>query len=58
MPVLKDISHHFVDLDEKKRDCIENVFNYEDKYLKENNSDFVFGVYEKQEATARSETYS
>ncbi len=47
MPVLKDISHHFVNLDEKKKRCIEKVFNHEDDYLKQNNSDFMFGIYEK-----------
>lgn len=47
MPVLKDISHHFVDLDDKKESCIENVFRYEDNYLTQNSSDFVFGIYEK-----------
>lgn len=47
MPVLKDISHHFIDLDERKKSCIERVFSYEDNYLKQNSSDFVFGIYEK-----------
>ncbi len=48
MPVLKDISHHFVNIDEKKKECIEKIFKHEDEYLKHNKSDFVFGIYEKE----------
>jgi len=48
MPVLKDISHHFVNLDAKKKRCLEDIFNYEDYYLKQNDSDFMFGIYEKR----------
>lgn len=47
MPVLKDISHHFVEPDERKKRCLEKVFEYEDEYLKQNKSDFMFGIYEK-----------
>jgi len=47
MPALKDISHHFVDLDEKKKRCLEKIFNYENQFLEQNNSDFLFGIYEK-----------
>ncbi len=47
MPALKDISHHFVDLDERKKRCIDNVFAFEDEYLRHNNSDFIFGIYKK-----------
>lgn len=45
MPVLKDISHHFINLNEEKKACLKKVFEYEDKYLTEHESDFVFGIY-------------
>jgi ubiquinone/menaquinone biosynthesis C-methylase UbiE len=47
MPVLKDLSHHFVVLNESNKKCLERVFEAEDEYLKHNTSDFVFGLYEK-----------
>ncbi|MFW6371927.1 MAG: class I SAM-dependent methyltransferase [Bacteroidota bacterium] len=46
MPVLKDISHHFITLDEYKTECLEKLFRYEDEYLKNHQSDFMFGIYE------------
>ncbi len=33
MNVLKDISHHFVQLDDKKNKILEDLFLFEDKYL-------------------------
>jgi len=48
MPVLKDISHNFIELDKRKLKCLEKIFDYEDKYLDRNKSDFVFGIYEKE----------
>lgn len=48
MSVLKDISHHFIDLDEEKKQTLESLFNYEDQYLTNNSSNFIFGVYQKQ----------
>lgn len=47
MNALKDISHHFADLDAPKTEVLESLFAFEDEYLKTNPSDFVFGVYEK-----------
>lgn len=47
MPVLKDISHHFTDLDDKKSSNLERIFSFEDDYLTHHASDFVFGIYEK-----------
>jgi ubiquinone/menaquinone biosynthesis C-methylase UbiE len=47
MPVLKDISHHFITPDEAGEKCIQRIFDYEDAYLREHKSDFVFGIYEK-----------
>lgn len=44
---LKDIAHHFVELDERKKKVLETLFKFEDGYLENHASDFVFGVYEK-----------
>ncbi len=49
MPALKDISHHFVHLDKRNKKCLEDIFDDEDEYLKQNKSDFIFGIYEKRE---------
>ncbi|WP_299442354.1 methyltransferase domain-containing protein [uncultured Aquimarina sp.] len=43
---LKDISHHFVELDEEKEKVLNKLFEFEDEYLKNHPSDFVFGIYE------------
>jgi len=48
MPVLKNISHHFIELDEEKKKLLVKIFDYEDKYLENNRSDFVFGIYERE----------
>lgn len=45
MPVLKDISHHFINLNEEKKACLKKIFEYEDNYLRKYKSDFVFGIY-------------
>tara|TARA_B110000090_G_scaffold190531_1_gene222353 strand:- start:6 stop:263 length:258 start_codon:yes stop_codon:yes gene_type:complete len=44
--VLRDISHHFVDLNEEKQQVLENIFKIEDEFLVTNSSDFVVGFYE------------
>jgi hypothetical protein len=44
--VLRDISHHFVDLNEEKKRVLENIFKIEDEFLVTNSSDFVVGFYE------------
>ncbi|WP_299275518.1 class I SAM-dependent methyltransferase [uncultured Psychroserpens sp.] len=49
MNALKDISHHFIDLDDEKTKALDAIFEFEDEYLKHNPSDFVFGVYRKPE---------
>ena len=49
MPVLKDISQHFVQPDEGQQKILNRLFAYEDAYLKNNPSDFVFGIYKKEE---------
>ena len=43
---LKDISHHFVELNSEKKAALEKVFELEDELLKKQASDYVFGVYE------------
>lgn len=47
MSTLKDISHHFVTLDAHKKEILDAIIAFEDTYLKDHKSDFVFGVYEK-----------
>ena len=47
MYALKDISHHFLDDSERSRSILNHLFEQEDEYLKSNQSDFYFGVYQK-----------
>lgn len=49
MNVLKDISHHFVELNDEKQEILQTLFDFEDEYLTQNSSDFVFGIYKKNE---------
>lgn len=42
---LKDLAHHFVELNEEKEDILNKLFEFEDNYLKKYPSDFIFGVY-------------
>ncbi|MDO9261054.1 MAG: class I SAM-dependent methyltransferase [Flavobacteriaceae bacterium] len=49
MNVLKDISHHFVKMDNEKEEILKKIFEFEDSYLLNNRSDFLFGIYEKKE---------
>ena len=51
MNVLKDISHNFIPLDDEKKKILEKLFDFEDKYLEQNTSDFIFGVYKKLDDT-------
>lgn len=46
MAALKDISHHFIELDDNKKKVLDRIFDYEDKYLENHQSDMVFGIYE------------
>jgi len=48
MNVLKDLSHHFVDTNDEKEKILNALFEFEDHYLKSNNSDFMFGIYQKK----------
>jgi ubiquinone/menaquinone biosynthesis C-methylase UbiE len=49
MGVLKNIAHNFLtsDSDMEKEQVLDALFAFEDDYLKKNQSDFVFGIYEK-----------
>ncbi|TXG34554.1 class I SAM-dependent methyltransferase [Seonamhaeicola maritimus] len=47
MTTLKDIAHHFIELDFEKKDILNNLFQFEDNYLKTHKSDFIFGIYKK-----------
>ncbi len=48
MSVFKDIAYHFVDLNDEKQQILDKLFKMEDDYLKENNSDFLVGFYQKK----------
>lgn len=45
LSALRDISHHFYNLNDEKEVILEKLFLLEDEYLKNNTSDYVFGVY-------------
>lgn len=45
MSALRDISHHFFEINKEKEEVLKNIFLFEDNYLLNNSSDFVFGVY-------------
>ena len=45
MPLFKDIAHHFTDGSAETQKLLEQVFQKETTFLKNNTSDFVFGVY-------------
>jgi len=46
MHVLKDISHHFLDMDSERKYILNSLFDFEDEYLQNQPSDFVFGIYQ------------
>lgn len=46
---LKDISHHFVELDPKKKEILHQIFQLEDEFLEKYPSDSVFGIYKVKE---------
>lgn len=43
---LKDIAHHFYELNPENKAILNDLFAFEDEYLKTHTSDFVFGVYQ------------
>ncbi len=46
MGALKHISHHFIEVDDDKLENLHRIMMFEDTYLNENKSDYIFGVYE------------
>lgn len=48
MTVLKDISNHFLELNGEKSLILTKLFDFEDIYLKNHSSNFIFGVYQKK----------
>lgn len=46
MNAIKDIAHNFVDENIEVNQTLQKLFDFEDEYLKENQSDFLFGVYQ------------
>ena len=42
---LKDIAHHFMTLNNEKEKILNQLFDFEDKYLKNHPSDHIFGIY-------------
>lgn len=45
IPALKDISHHFLELDDEKEKVLQAIFDIEDTYLQVYPSDYIFGIY-------------
>jgi ubiquinone/menaquinone biosynthesis C-methylase UbiE len=50
MSVLKDVAHHFVNIDSENIKCLNRIIKFEDEYLVNNSSDFIFGIYQKKAA--------
>lgn len=50
MHVLKDIAHHFIEMDEEKEKVLRQLFDMEDQYLMTRSSDFIFGIYQLKTA--------
>jgi ubiquinone/menaquinone biosynthesis C-methylase UbiE len=48
MSALRDISHHFYELNDEKEEILNHLFLLEDNYLKNHQSDLVFGIYENK----------
>ncbi|WP_026775616.1 class I SAM-dependent methyltransferase [Polaribacter sp. Hel_I_88] len=48
LSALRDISHHFYELNKEKEDVLNTLFKLEDNYLKKHQSDYVFGIYENR----------
>jgi ubiquinone/menaquinone biosynthesis C-methylase UbiE len=43
--VLKDIAHHFIELNDENQKILNQLFDFEDNYLKNHPSDHIFGIY-------------
>ncbi|MFD1614187.1 class I SAM-dependent methyltransferase [Gelatiniphilus marinus] len=51
MTLLKDLSQHFINLDLEKKALLDRLFEFEDNYIKNHASDFVFGIYQTTKKT-------
>ena len=47
MLTFKDIAHHFINLNDQKKQILKEIFDQEDQFIANYPSDFVFGIYEK-----------
>ncbi len=45
MSTLKDLAHHFIEINDEKENILKQLFEFEDNYLTKYSSDFVFGIY-------------
>jgi len=54
MNVLKDISHNFIQTNKSDKQFLDKLFEEEDLYLKQNQSDFVFAIYKKKNTSKKS----
>lgn len=48
MNSLRDIAHHFIDPNPEKVNALKKLIIFEDNYLKDHPSDFIFGIYHKK----------
>jgi len=48
MNILKDIAHNFLEDNPETNAVLDTLFDLEDKYLENHDSDFLFGVYQKK----------
>lgn len=47
MPLLKDLSHHFMSCGPREEETLRGLFALEDEYLQHHTSDYLFGIYTK-----------
>jgi hypothetical protein len=47
MPLLKDLSHHFMSCGPQEEATLRTLFALEDEYLQRHTSDYHFGIYTK-----------
>ena len=48
MTALKDLAHHFIELNVEKEELLKQLIEFEDDYLKYHASDFIFGIYKNK----------
>lgn len=49
MGVFKDIAYNFLELNQEKKEILQNIFEIEDTYLKTHQSDYLIGMYQKED---------